>query len=128
MRKEVNLIDGNKEIITVESAGCISMTNIAKGYMKDGELVKGINFAISDDMAFHGYYFQEKDDYLDLIFITKDIVLLESSILFNLKNKKMYSGYLCKNCFVSGGLLYNIESESLYFFGFDKEKLLINYL
>ena len=50
-----------------------------------------------------------KDDYLDLIFITKDIVLLESSILFNLKNKNIYSvSSFCKNCFVSGGLSYDI--------------------
>lgn len=65
MRKEVLLKDGNKEIIFIEKGCFSSLTNIAKGYMKDGELVKGINFAISDDMSFHGYYVQEKDDYLD---------------------------------------------------------------
>ena len=65
MRKEINLIDGNKEIIIVESAGCMSMTNISKGYMKDGELVKGINFAISDDMSFQGFEYREENNYLE---------------------------------------------------------------
>ena len=64
MRKEVNLIDGNKELIYIENGGFTSLTNIFKGYMKEGELVKGINFAISDDMAFYGYKFEE-NDYLD---------------------------------------------------------------
>ena len=76
--------------------------------------VKGDYFIVENDEGKKGIIdcFDKqllKDDYLDLIFITKDIVLLESSILFDLKNKNIYSvNSFCKKCFVSGCLSYNI--------------------
>jgi len=55
MVKYVELDDGNRWVISVEKGYCTNMISFSKGYIKDGEVIKSIDFAIWDDMSFRGY-------------------------------------------------------------------------
>ena len=55
MYKKIDLDNGNVWSIAVESGYCTNTVSFSKGYISDGVVIKSIDFAIWDDMSFHGY-------------------------------------------------------------------------
>lgn len=73
MKKMIELIDGNKIIINISPGYCTDVVNISKGYLKDNDLVKGIELSIWDDISIRGYTYENNDqNALELEFFSYD--------------------------------------------------------
>lgn len=71
MYKRIELNDGNCWAISIEPGYCTNTFSFSKGYIKDDEVIKTIDFAIWDDISFHAYL--KEKEYSDTIDFEFDI-------------------------------------------------------